>query len=293
MSRKGKSTADDGWGAIPKQPPKRVVRAKATAKTAVKPVAKPRAKPKKNSRPPSPYKFWVGVAVLVTLALVVLYVEFFVEKPKPAWPEGYSVYGIDVSHYQREIDWQQVRENEVAFAFVKATEGRSLKDKHFQNNWEGAGAAGIMRGAYHFYLPYLKPELQAENFTSMVTLAPGDLPPVLDVEVRGRQPVAQLRKDLKVWLTQVEKVYGVKPIIYTGYNFYKDYLAGHFDEYPLWIAHYKVPKLKLEKSDTLKLAFWQHTDEGAIKGITGKVDCNVFNGSMRELRSLRIKQPPL
>lgn len=230
------------------------------------------------------------MAVLATLALVVLYVELFVEKPEPAWPEGYSVYGVDVSHYQPEVDWQQVRENEVAFAFVKATEGKSLKDKQFQNHWEGAGAAGVIRGAYHFYLPYLKPELQAENFISTVTLAPGDLPPVLDVEVRGRQPVAQLRKDLKVWLAQVEKAYGAKPIIYTGYNFYQEYLAGHFDEYHLWIAHYKVPKLKLEKSETLRLAFWQHTDAGAIKGIAGKVDCNVFHGSMRELRSMCISQ---
>lgn len=226
--------------------------------------------------------------MLLALAAVVLYVEFFIEKRKSAWPEGHSVYGIDVSHYQKEVDWQLVRESEVAFAFIKATEGRTLKDKQFESHWEGAAAAGIIRGAYHFYLPYLKPELQAENFISAVTLQSGDLPPVLDVEVRGRKPVAQLRKDLKVWLKKVEKAYGVKPIIYTGYSFYQNYLKGHFDEYHLWIAHYKVPKLKLEKSDSLKLAFWQHTDAGAIKGIEGDVDCNVFYGSMRELRSVCI-----
>ncbi|GAB3539848.1 hypothetical protein GCM10027443_36910 [Pontibacter brevis] len=286
MSRKGKSTEDDAWGAIQKQPAKRIVRPKPKAKPAVRTAA---AKPKKKARPASPYKFWIGLAVLATLALVVVYVELFIEKPKPVWPQGHSVYGVDVSHYQKEIDWQQVRENEVTFAFVKATEGRSLKDKQFQDNWDGAGAAGIARGAYHFYLPYIKPELQAENFISTVKLSVGDLPPVLDVEVRGRRPVAQLRKDLKVWLEQVEKAYGVKPIIYTGYNFYQNYLAGHFDEYHLWIAHYNVPKLRLEKSEKLKLAFWQHTDVGSIKGIEGKVDCNVFYGSMRELRSVCIK----
>ena len=264
---------------ISKQPVRRVPRTKSAARPK-----------KKKPRPQSPYKFWAGVGVLAALVLLVLYVELFVEKPRPAWPEGYSVYGIDVSHYQREIDWKLVRENEVAFAFVKATEGRSLRDRQFQNNWEGAGAAGIVRGAYHFYLPHLDAELQAENFISTVTLSAGDLPPVLDVEVRGKKPVDQLRKDLKVWLDQVEKAYGVKPVIYTGYKFYVDYLAGHFDDYHLWIAHYKVPKLKLEKSEKLKLAFWQHTDGGSIKGIKGAVDCNVFYGSMRELRSVCI--PP-
>ncbi|MCJ8163471.1 glycoside hydrolase family 25 protein [Pontibacter sp. E15-1] len=270
------------------QPAKRVPRPKAQAKPLPKQLVKPKARPKKKQKKPVPYGFWIGLAALATLALVVLYVEFFVDKPVPVWPEGHTVYGVDVSHYQREIDWQQVRENEVSFAFVKATEGKSLKDKWFADNWEGAGAVGIVRGAYHFYLPYVQPEKQAENFISMVKLTSGDLPPVLDVEVRGRRPVAVLRRDLKVWLQQVEAAYGVKPIIYTNYTYYKDYLAGHFDGYPLWIAHYKVPKLLLEKSDTLKLAFWQHTDGGAIKGIEGAVDCNVFYGSMRELRSVCI-----
>lgn len=268
-------------GAILKQPAKRVPRARPTTKPAAK-----TSKPQKKASKPSPYKFWTGLAALVTLVLVVLYVELFVEKRKSAWPEGYSVYGVDVSHYQQEIDWQQVRENEVSFAFVKATEGRTIRDKQFSNNWAGAGEAGIMRGAYHFYIPHLKPEVQAANFISTVKLTSGDLPPVLDVEVRGRKPVAQLREDLKVWLRLVEEAYGVKPILYTGYSFYIDYLDGHFDDYHLWIAHYNVTKLQLEKSSRRKLAFWQHTDGGAIKGIDGIVDCNVFYGSMRELRSV-------
>jgi lysozyme len=270
------------------KPPAKRASARAPRVPRAKPVAKA-TRPKKKSRQPSPYKFWMGLGVLVALVLVVLYVEFLVEKRKSAWPEGYSVYGIDVSHHQKKVNWQLVRENEVAFAFVKATEGRTIKDKQFEHNWEGAGAAGIVRGAYHFYVPHLQPEQQAENFIATVKLQAGDLPPVLDVEVRGRKPVEQLRQELKVWLQQVEEAYGVKLILYTGYSFYKDYLDGHFNDYHLWIAHYKVPKLKLEKSNKRKLAFWQHTDGGAIQGIEGEVDCNVFYGSMRELRSVCVK----
>ncbi|RIJ34345.1 glycoside hydrolase family 25 protein [Pontibacter oryzae] len=246
------------------------------------------AKPRKKQQKQPPKRFWVGLAILAGIIVLVMYVEYFVEKRVPAWPEGHTVYGIDVSHFQKEVDWQKVRESEVVFAFVKATEGVSLKDKKYEQNWTGAGAAGIIRGAYHFYLPYLSPKEQAANFVATVQLTSGDLPPVLDIEVRGRKPLGQFRKDLKVWLEQVENAYGAKPVIYTNYKFYEDYLAGHFDSYPLWIAHYKVPKLSIEKSSTRKLAFWQHTDGGSIDGIEGSVDCNVFYGSMRDLRSICI-----
>lgn len=261
----------------------------ATTRTNLKQIQRPKSRKKKKSNTPSPWRFWIGVGVLVLLVLLVLYIELLVEKPRPVWPEGHSVYGVDVSHYQKQVDWAQVKENEVTFAFIKATEGVTLQDRKFEENWEGAEKAGIIKGAYHFYLPYLNPKEQAAHFISKVKLNPGDLPPVLDVEVRGKRPAEQFRKDLKVWLDRVEAAYGAKPIIYTGYKFYVDYLAGHFDDYHLWIAHYKVSKLRLEKDYKTKLAFWQHTDGGVVNGIEGVVDCNVFYGSMRELRSICIK----
>lgn len=267
-----------------KLPVKKAPAVKAPAKR----VAKPRQPRKKQRSGGVPKRFWIGVAMLLGIALLVFYVEYFVVKPKPVWPIGHSIYGVDVSHYQKDIEWSKVREGEITFTFVKATEGISLRDKKFEQNWAGAGEVGIIRGAYHFYLPYLDPEKQARHFTKTVQLQSGDLPPVLDVEVRGRKPVAQLRKDLKVWLDYVENAYGTKPIIYTGYHFYKDYLAGHFDSYPLWIAHYEVPRLHIEKTNTSKLTFWQHTDNGSIEGIDASVDCNVFYGSMRDLKSVCI-----
>ncbi|MCC9135040.1 glycoside hydrolase family 25 protein [Pontibacter silvestris] len=257
-------------------------------KTAKAPVKRNKRKEPKKQQ--SPVLFWVGLAGFVGLVLFVLYFEIFVEKKKPIWPEGYSVYGIDVSHYQRDIDWEKVRLNEVAFAFLKATEGKSLRDKNFMQNWQNAREAGIIRGAYHFYRPHVKPEKQAEHFIATVPLEPGDLPPVLDVEVKGLKSKKKLREDLQVWLALVEEAYGAKPIIYTNYKFYVDNLQGYFDDYHLWIAHYKVPKPRLERNDTVKLAFWQHTDAGAVDGIEGIVDCNVFYGSMRELRSVCIKE---
>ncbi|WP_299826500.1 glycoside hydrolase family 25 protein [uncultured Pontibacter sp.] len=272
-----------------KEPAKRTPYPKKTGKP-----SKPRGKKKKTK---SARPFWIGVAFLVAIAMGVLYVEFLREEEQPIWPEGHSpmgnsVLGVDVSRYQRKINWEKVKENDVSFAFIKATEGVKLQDSFFERNWEKTAEAGILRGAYHFYLPHLKPDVQAKNFINTVTLAPGDLPPVLDVEVRGRMPLNHFRGDLKEWLVLVERKYGVKPIIYTGHSFYKDYLEGYFDEYPLWIAHYNVRELTLQKTDRTLLSFWQHTDKGVIEGIKGHVDCNIFYGSLRELKTLCI-QPPV
>ncbi len=264
-----------------KQHPTKSSSAKKTIKSRM---PRGKKKPKKSVRP-----FWIGLTILAGLIVIVLYVEFFMEKRRVTWPEGFSVYGIDVSHHQKEVDWFKIKTGEVSFAFMKATEGITLKDRQFERNWQAASDAAIIRGAYHFYLPYLSPEKQAEHFIRTVKLHPGDLPPVLDVEVKGRKSKEQLQKDVKVWLRIVENAYAAKPIIYTGYTFYKDYLAGEFDDYPLWIAHYKVDKLKIEKDYKTKLAFWQHTDNGVVDGIERGVDCNVFYGTMRDLKSLCIQ----
>jgi lysozyme len=255
-----------------------------------------RKKPKKKQQSKLP--FWIGLGVVAAIGMLVLYVEFFTEKKQPIWPEGHSplgntILGIDVSKYQRKIDWEKVRNNDVSFAFIKATEGEKLKDSHFSRNWEQTQQVGIIRGAYHFYRPSVKPDVQARNFIESVVLEPGDLPPVLDVEVRGRQELNHFRGDLKEWLVRVERAYGVKPIIYTGFSFYKDYLEGYFDEYPLWIAHYNVKELKMQRTDRTLLSFWQHTDNGVIDGIKGAVDCNIFYGSKQEIRKLCLPPKPI
>lgn len=200
---------------------------------------------------------------------------------------GYSVHGIDVSSYQGRINWPEVAEHRVRFAFIKATEGVTLRDARFRRNWQGARAAGIYRGAYHYFQPNYDGARQANLFTRTVPLAPGDLPPVLDVEHAQFHDVAQMRRGVATWLRLVERHYGVRPILYSNYSFYKRHLAGHFDKYPLWLAHYEVEQPTLPRE---KWIIWQHSDEAYIPGIRGTVDFNVFQGSFQHLLALRI--PP-
>lgn len=205
-------------------------------------------------------------------------------------PWDYEVHGIDVSRHQRDIDWEAVskmrhKDVSISFAFIKASEGKSISDEYFKDNWKEAKKHGLMRGAYHFYRPHLPAEVQAELFFSQLKkLEPGDLPPVLDIEMKGSTKPEVLKRNLKRWLTLVEKKYGVTPIIYTSYSFYNHYLRGkEFKKYPLWIAHYRTPDLKEKMNDW---HFWQHSDRGYVNGIRGTVDFNVFNGKSSELKEL-------
>jgi lysozyme len=196
----------------------------------------------------------------------------------------YEVHGIDVSHYQSHIDWAIVAGQALDFAFVKATEGATLADTLFCQNWEQMKQAGLVRGAYHFYRPRIAARTQAENFTSLVELEFGDLPPVLDVEILDGADKIQLITGMRTWLFLVELKYQVKPIIYTNLKFYNKYLAGQFDEYPLWIARYnrREPVLACGRP----WDFWQYGNRGRLAGIEGYVDFNVFRGSRSALDSL-------
>ncbi|RYY41466.1 MAG: glycoside hydrolase family 25 protein [Chitinophagaceae bacterium] len=207
-----------------------------------------------------------------------------------AMPTQYSIHGIDVSRYQQQVSWGSVQSMDIdgiriGFAFIKATEGVSNVDPSFKRNWRESNKAGIVRGAYHFFLPSKSGRLQAEHFIRTVPLQSGDLPPVVDIENAGGVKPEVLRRELKAWLDITEQYYGVRPILYTYLNFYERNLAGHFDDYPLWVAHYLQPE---GPRITRTWSFWQHSEEGHVDGIRSKVDFNVFSGDSVAFRSLLV-----
>lgn len=211
---------------------------------------------------------------------------------EPEYPEGYTVRGIDISHYQDEIDWERVRNanlnnDPVSFVIIKATEGQNIFDDCFNDNFHCARENDIIRGAYHYFVPSVDPKVQARFYLRQVHLLPGDLPPVLDVEDIGKLSKQELQSKVRVWLDIVEAEYGVKPILYTGYKFRVDYLDDPvFDQYPFWIAHYYVNELTYQGPWTI----WQHTDCGHVDGIRGYVDVNIFNGSVQDLHHLCLQE---
>ncbi len=198
--------------------------------------------------------------------------------------DGYQVHGIDVSHHQ-EIKWSEVKKQDIDFVFMKATEGENLQDEDFCDSWAALNHSEIKRGAYHFFLPTKSALLQAQNFISLAELRNGDLPPVLDAEVTGGASREVILNRMRSWLEIVEMKYNVRPIIYTNLKFYYKYIAGSFDNYPIWISRYGGSTPKLPNNSWL---FWQYGNEGKLAGIKGDVDFNVFRGTRQDLDALCI-----
>ena len=186
--------------------------------------------------------------------------------------------GVDVSHHQKRIDWDTVAvKGNVDFAFVKATEGGDFIDTLFCQNWEDLRKIGLRRGAYHFFRSYGCGDVQARHYLTTVEMAPGDIVPVLDIETTDGMPQEVIVQEAAIWLKTVEQHLRVKPIIYTNQYFYDRYLAGHFDDYPLWIARYSGTQPILNNGKRWHI--WQYSNTGLIPGIRKAVDLNLFIGT--------------
>ena len=158
------------------------------------------------------------------------------------------MYGIDVYEGDGRVDWAAVKNSGKTFAFVRATEGASIKDQAFPKHWPILKMDGIIRGAYHFFHPKTSnPTTQAQEFIKTIgKFEPGDLPPVLDVEITDGAGASTVIKGAKEWLGVVEKAIEqqtgkkIKPIIYTFPNFWINTLddPSDFADYPLWIANF-------------------------------------------------------
>ena len=284
---------------------KKKIKVEAKPRKTSKPAAKPatsKRKPNKKANKEMPAWCRRLLAVLVVVIFVSGFCYFFIRPYAYRWkpcygmkgygvcmPAGYSMHGIDVSHYQGDINWKRLEQTRqgkfpVEFIFMKATEGGDFSDDKFVANFDSAKAHGFVRGAYHFYNPKTDANKQADFFIRSVKLEPGDLPPVLDIEKKSKD-VKKLQQDLKIWLRKIENHYGVKPIIYASYRFKTKYLNDSiFDTYPYWIAHYYVDSVRYQG----EWKFWQHTDVGTLPGIDEKVDLNVFNGTSADLQKMLI-----
>ena len=204
-------------------------------------------------------------------------------------PRGNWSYGIDISHHQPVIRWSKlkilvdengrtvwlksksVKEHSVDYVFMKATEGESFKDWRFRRRWRMAAKHGLRRGAYHFFRPGKDAASQVSNFISSVgSLSPDDLPPVLDIEKMDGCSAELLNRRALEWLRAVENHYGRKPIVYANPYYLKNVISPEITAaYPIWVANYKVSKPSVGG-----WKYWQFTDRALVRG-AGCVDLSV------------------
>lgn len=220
-----------------------------------------------------------------------------------AFNVGDRVYGIDVSHHNSDISWDQLalycdknglvysgkpKETKymqpVMFAYMKATEGATFKDRTYDVRQIEAERHGIAKGAYHFLRMGSSVEDQVKNFIETANWSVGDMPPALDVELEDEIVAHGVDKFLDTtfgWLEAVEEQMNVRPIIYTRESIRDKYLARdpRFAKYQCWIARYHPDG---PKKDDWKL--WQMSESAVIGGHDGKMDVNLFNDNYNAFR---------
>lgn len=195
--------------------------------------------------------------------------------------------------YQGDVDWNVISNQDIDFAYIKATEGKSYVDEKFRNNYNNVINIDLPTGFYHFFSFESSGEEQAQNYINQVEEYDNMLPPVVDIEfynMYGKTAnISEVKDDLKVLLKKLEEHYGVSPIIYTTNSCYERYIKNDFQNYKIWIRDiFYEPKLKDNRSWT----FWQYTDKEKLEGYNGEekfIDLNVFNGTKEDLEKLMLK----
>ncbi len=226
---------------------------------------------------------WPALLVLLCLLTVGILLDTGIIWPNDVFVAHYRVRGIDVSSYQHRIDWKSVAQTgEYTFAYIKATEGTTYQDAYFQANWHGAQANGLLRGAYHYFTVGLGGAEQANHYISIVPKEAGTLPPMLDLEVSGKDRTVMLRQ-ITIFLDRLRQYYGITPLIYTDPQRYAEYIQGHFEDYPLTISDVMTPPHWIGVN---RWTFWQYSDHGHVSGIAGLVDLDAFYGQRDQLNSL-------
>ncbi len=202
-------------------------------------------------------------------------------------PRSTVVRGIDVSIYQGAIDWRQVRTAGIAFGIARISDGTTVPDARFAENWRAMKAAGVVRGAYQYFRASEDPVAQASLVVATLDSAGGlsadDLPVVLDLETADRQPSQLVRTNMQSWLATIDAATGRPAMIYTNAATAATIGAG-FGGYVLWVANWQAtcPTMPLGWS---MWKFWQYASDGTVPGVSDAVDLDEFDGTLSDLIS--------
>ena len=243
------------------------------------------------------------IKILIVILVILLFIfltVFILAKLKVVFINKWfvntndSTIGVDISSYQENVDMAKLKEQNIEFVYIKATEGSKYQDNKFAANWENAKNAGLLSGAYHFFSYDSAGSTQAENFIKTVgDDIKGRLLPVVDVEYYGdkeKNPPAKddVVRELTVYLNAIEEHYGVKPMIYTRADIYNKYLEGFAGEYKVWMSSLYTPLSWNYKGDWY---IWQYLNKGELEGYSGGeryIDLNVLNKE-KDLNDLVVK----
>ena len=186
-----------------------------------------------------------------------------------------SYVGIDVSHHQGKILWEEVAKEKINFVYIKATEGATYIDPCFHDNMKGAIESGLQVGAYHYFRMTSSAMEQFYNFKKALEGYTMSLVPMIDVETSDGKPVKELQDSLNVFIKLIKEEYGCPPMIYGTQRSYNTYCAPRYNNYHLYIGRYGTNEPEIKGAGTYTI--WQYTESAKIKGISKPVDMCRFN----------------
>ena len=199
--------------------------------------------------------------------------------------------GIDISHWQGDIDWSAVAADGIDFAIMKTTESRDYTDPTFTTNRTNAQLAGVTVGMYHVASPSKNTDdarAEADRFLRIAKPGVGNVIPTLDIEISnvpaGMKP-AVLEGWVRAWLNRVTSRLGVRPMIYGSQHMFEELLGNTTwfadNGFPLWFAWPRKDLPNVLPANDWQgqgWTFWQWTWTGNVAGIDGDVDRDRFAG---------------
>ncbi|MGU9539274.1 GH25 family lysozyme [Clostridium tepidum] len=182
--------------------------------------------------------------------------------------------GIDISMHNGAINFGAVKNSGVNVVIIKATEGVDYIDPCLSQHYNGAKAAGLNIGFYHFMSEKTNPGQQAVDFWNAIKEKQFNVMPCLDIETNscGRSS-KQITDRCLEFLNKFKALSGLSCMIYTGGYFGRDNLDSRIKNYPGWIAHYGV---NTPMATGFSVIGHQYTETGRVNGISGNVDLNNF-----------------
>ena len=217
-------------------------------------------------------------AAAVLLACIAALVFAALVPARAIPPSGGRQYrGIDISEFQGEIDFEEVRRSGIEAVYIRVGAGE-YTDEYFAENYERAKAAGLKIGFYHYVTARSVEEgrRQARFFASLAAGREPDMRLAMDFEYFGSLSVSQINAISEAYLDELTALTRREAVIYSDLSNARNIFSRALAEkYPLWAAQYGAD----EPSANGKWREWvgfQYTDEGRVGGIYGNVDRNIF-----------------
>lgn len=191
--------------------------------------------------------------------------------------------GIDVYEGSGNIDWTQVVMSGRVFASIKSAEGVNYRDSRYKSNYEGAGAAGVLRMTYIYAHPNDSPRGTVDNLLGAIAGTSPELGIALDLEVTDGVSNTQLQAWVDAFAADLSAKNGEAPLDYS----YPAFIHGHKLRFGLskscglWIADYGVTS----PPQGMDWAFWQYSSTGRVPGVQGNCDLDEFNGDVTALKA--------